>query len=507
MLLSPRLLRCLMLVVLSFPGLASGQIIFSDSDFLAGSYTTSSANTADIRFNVDYSTLDLFAPFGQPNYTVATIPPSPRGGGTTTGAFLSANNDSTIAGSAAFASISPTGVSVGTGTANPNYVMRVDVFHSTGTGVDDGFGNISQRGSTNWSVVGINQSNTTVQIVNLNAPGATGSLPGQGLALAITADAGNGGTGLNGDDYRALYGGAVYRDRDVGQVDGQSYSQPAGANSGLIGRKLNDYWETQGFEFDPVTPELNDNLHRYPGSPNFYAPDPTNPAGFLSDGSGVDRRVYQEAFPTHNDPLHLSGTGVSPPAFLLPNSVLPGGVPYNQWATHELYWVDGQFTYSINDVPVLQITPDMDGLNGDDNIFSQYSSAGTAVLGFWDLFSSIALDPDGGNFVIYDNLEFEVADANDVPDQMAYLVANGFLISTGLAGDFDGDNDVDGNDFLSWQRGNSPNGVPGVSVSAADLAEWQGAYAPLTAAATAVPEPGSLLLLLGMAGCGLCRRR
>ena len=71
--------------------------------------------------------------------------------------------------------------------------------------------------------------------------------------------------------------------------------------------------------------------------------------------------------------------------------------------------------------------------------------------------------------------------------------------NAGTPGDFDEDGDVDGRDFLVWQRGGSPNGVPGVSVSAADLAEWQGAYATLTANVGAVPEPSSLLLL-GLSG-------
>ncbi len=57
-----------------------------------------------------------------------------------------------------------------------------------------------------------------------------------------------------------------------------------------------------------------------------------------------------------------------------------------------------------------------------------------------------------------------------------------------LLGDFDMDGDVDGRDFLEWQRGNSPN-----PLSAADLAIWHAQYGqslgPLTAA-TAVPEPG-----------------
>ena len=63
-------------------------------------------------------------------------------------------------------------------------------------------------------------------------------------------------------------------------------------------------------------------------------------------------------------------------------------------------------------------------------------------------------------------------------------------VVTGTPGDFDGD--VDGRDFLIWQRGDSPN-----PLSAGDLAIWQSQYGSpnLVAAAAAVPEPQSLLLL------------
>lgn len=52
--------------------------------------------------------------------------------------------------------------------------------------------------------------------------------------------------------------------------------------------------------------------------------------------------------------------------------------------------------------------------------------------------------------------------------------------------DFDGDGDVDGRDFLVWQRGESPN-----FGSAADLELWQAQYGTSSelAAAVAVPEP------------------
>jgi hypothetical protein len=59
-----------------------------------------------------------------------------------------------------------------------------------------------------------------------------------------------------------------------------------------------------------------------------------------------------------------------------------------------------------------------------------------------------------------------------------------------LPGDFDSDGDVDGVDFLRWQRTDG---------TAAGLTDWQtdyGAPSSAAAAATSVPEPSSLLLLL-----------
>jgi hypothetical protein len=61
-----------------------------------------------------------------------------------------------------------------------------------------------------------------------------------------------------------------------------------------------------------------------------------------------------------------------------------------------------------------------------------------------------------------------------------------------MLGDFDLDGDVDGRDFLMWQRGESP-----IQWGPGDLADWQTNYgfSSLTVASTAVPEPGSLVLL------------
>jgi hypothetical protein len=61
------------------------------------------------------------------------------------------------------------------------------------------------------------------------------------------------------------------------------------------------------------------------------------------------------------------------------------------------------------------------------------------------------------------------------------------------AGDFDSDGDVDGRDFLMWQRGESPN-----PFSASDLAGWQENYGtvPLIAVHAPIPEPHTVSLTL-----------
>lgn len=60
-------------------------------------------------------------------------------------------------------------------------------------------------------------------------------------------------------------------------------------------------------------------------------------------------------------------------------------------------------------------------------------------------------------------------------------------------GDFDDDGDVDGSDFLKWQRGESP-----APLSVGDLELWQEGYGTsgLLAGVTAIPEPGAIAALI-----------
>jgi hypothetical protein len=78
-------------------------------------------------------------------------------------------------------------------------------------------------------------------------------------------------------------------------------------------------------------------------------------------------------------------------------------------------------------------------------------------------------------------------------------------VTGGLSGDFDVDGDVDGRDFLVWQRG------VGAAFTAADLANWKGTFgqtSPAVAAGHSVPEPASVILVvLSAAAVAACRRR
>jgi hypothetical protein len=93
-----------------------------------------------------------------------------------------------------------------------------------------------------------------------------------------------------------------------------------------------------------------------------------------------------------------------------------------------------------------------------------------------------------------------------------------FLYGPAINADFNSDGDIDGDDFLTWQRGlglsvgaqrvdGDANGDH--AVDGADLGYWRAAYGAAMAAATAVPEPTGTMLLawLAMGAAGAKRRR
>ncbi|HEX6960636.1 MAG TPA: dockerin type I domain-containing protein [Lacipirellula sp.] len=95
------------------------------------------------------------------------------------------------------------------------------------------------------------------------------------------------------------------------------------------------------------------------------------------------------------------------------------------------------------------------------------------------------------------------------------LAAFGF--ATAESGDFDDDGDVDGSDFLAWQRGLGSSVTPGTgadgnsdgTVDGDDLAIWKDAVGSGTAtiAAAVVPEPAGVVMALVAMGMALANRR
>jgi len=116
---------------------------------------------------------------------------------------------------------------------------------------------------------------------------------------------------------------------------------------------------------------------------------------------------------------------------------------------------------------------------------------------------------DGGVDTDPDGTENFTADG-----ELAFLNAvDDMAVSTNA--DFDSDNDVDGADFLIWQRGylNGTTLAEGDAnddgvVNGIDRGIWENKFDTVTPAVTSVPEPATLLLAMGgMAGILGLRRR
>lgn len=121
---------------------------------------------------------------------------------------------------------------------------------------------------------------------------------------------------------------------------------------------------------------------------------------------------------------------------------------------------------------------------------------------------------DGGECAYFDQDGDGRVPINRLPD--ADDVAGiQFLYGPALDADFDGDDDVDGADFLSWQRGVGLTGTATKldgdadgdhDVDEDDLTAWRGRFAAATPAIGAVPEPHVGALLLTALICLSARR-
>jgi len=201
-------------------------------------------------------------------------------------------------------------------------------------------------------------------------------------------------------------------------------------------------------------------------SGNTGAAQPANYGGFVATSSVVAGDVYATmrnlAFniTTPGGPLAVAG-GIFPSTQTF--TVSAGTVDFN---------VEGGFVEGPN--------ADADDLSGqvavNQAVDSTYSLVGSIVT------LTVPIDID---------IDIDISNGAGTANISGTLIATA-NISTG---DFDLDGDVDGNDFLRWQRGESPD-----SLSTSDLAVWEASFgfseSRLSAAiGAAVPEPSSLILL------------
>lgn len=137
----------------------------------------------------------------------------------------------------------------------------------------------------------------------------------------------------------------------------------------------------------------------------------------------------------------------------------------------------------------------------DAKILSEANLSGMTMLNPTEsIFLGAAFDTSVGN----EDLSFSYGlpgMTNLTNGLVEYVTDDGLSVGT-VDGDYDGDLDVDGADFLAWQQGEAPGGA-----TPANLQVWEDNYGngAAVAATSAVPEPASLLIL--GAGCAIVAAR
>ena len=161
---------------------------------------------------------------------------------------------------------------------------------------------------------------------------------------------------------------------------------------------------------------------------------------------------------------------------ITPTPSTPSDIPYWSWAAGASDVAVGLNPGDVTEwttilIPINKPKPDGSSPNGED--------------GTWGTFGQIFSDKKW-NTMLSDVNFIQVFGLT--PDTQIDNL--GFVLPDTGPGDFDGDTDVDGTDFLEWQRDQTGR----------DLTDWQNNYSNGSTSAglvAAVPEPSSVALALG----------
>ncbi len=179
-------------------------------------------------------------------------------------------------------------------------------------------------------------------------------------------------------------------------------------------------------------------------------------------------------------------TGLFPTHFTAhADNVTSAGTLGYAWREHTITKNGDTVTWKVDGIKLIELDiSNFTTATGGDNILFGHSDINNGSSGNLDEPSAFTF-----LFTLVDNVEVSTFVAQDA--------------------DFDGDTNVDGADFLAWQRGNGIDDGTALladgdangdgNVDATDLAAWQGQYGNgIASSATlgAVPEPTSLLMIV-----------
>ena len=214
--------------------------------------------------------------------------------------------------------------------------------------------------------------------------------------------------------------------------------------------------------------------------------------GDLSFGFDSDDTVRDEI---HNAPDIINGTGLSVD-WKLAGLDASGSTTYDVYVIGADIWNSGRWQETlVTDVNGQGLKQQI----GSDDFPISYSGApivGLETDGNYKQFTDwMGLVPDANGEISGIVREFE-----DGGGEVYFSALQIVVHSPDVDADFDTDGDVDGADFLAWQRG-----FPG-TYGTSDLTAWQSAYASSTSTLSAVPEPATWMLAT-LAGLAFASRR